>query len=49
MPSILRLKEDLPYPIEIVSIDCQEGSNVEKKEANIYIQVFQSERDTYKR
>ncbi|KAF0267928.1 hypothetical protein FOG48_02905 [Hanseniaspora uvarum] len=31
MPSILRLKEDLPYPIEIVSIDCQEGSNVEKK------------------
>lgn len=30
MPTILRLREDLPYPIEIVSVDCGEGSGIQK-------------------
>ncbi|KAL6935605.1 hypothetical protein ACO0R3_000657 [Hanseniaspora guilliermondii] len=30
MPTILRLREDLPYPIEIVSIDCGEGLGIQK-------------------
>lgn len=31
MPSIIRLTDDLPYPIEIVSIDCKENENITKK------------------
>ncbi|CAI8507345.1 unnamed protein product [Hanseniaspora opuntiae] len=30
MPTILRLRDDLPYPIEIVSVDCGEGSGIQK-------------------
>lgn len=30
MPTILRLKEDLPFPIEVVSVDCSEGSSIQK-------------------
>ncbi|XBW38041.1 hypothetical protein QEN19_003626 [Hanseniaspora menglaensis] len=31
MPTILRLTKDLPYPIEIISIDCEENYNINKK------------------
>lgn len=31
MPSIIRLTDDLPYPIEIVSIDCKEKEMIIKK------------------
>lgn len=30
MPTILRLREDLPYPIEVVSVECNEGSSIQK-------------------